>query len=147
MNYLQPNSLFRKLNDEFSFDRDGYFYNSKCSVLRSVWLSSRVGLDRLLRVTTRYARQVDSESLLVFTDHLAGWRGVSKGKKHFPVEISIDELGRFVNRHVHFRDPKGYADNYYFTDEHLSWFAVFCHEGDWHLFSRHRSVLSKLSLR
>ena len=147
MKYLSKNSLSRRLNAELPFDRDGYFYDGACAELRSVSLSSRVGLGRLIRVTARYARQVDSESLIGFTDQLAGWRGVPRVRKHSPVEISVGELESFIRRHVHFRDPKDYADNYYFADEGLNWFAVFCHEGDWHLFSRQRSSLSKLSLR
>ena len=147
MRFLNEQTVMRRVRAMYPFGKDGYFYDGKCGSLRSVRLSNRVGLKRILRVTLRYARHTGAEELIGFNDRIAGWRGVRKPKKFVPVQIAAEELAAFVERRIHFRDPEDYADNYYFTNEQLGWFAVFCHEGDWHLFSRQRSALSSLSLR
>jgi len=147
MRFLKEQAVMRRIRAMYPFDKDGYFYNGKCGSLKSISLSTRVGLERMIRVTVRYARQAGADDLIGFTDGLAGWRGTQKAKRFSPIEITVDELTAFVDRRLHFRDSDLYADNYYFTDSSLDWFAVFCHEGDWHLFSRRRLALSSLSLR
>ena len=146
MRFLKEATVMQELRRLYPFDEHGYFYDGECASLKSVALSDRVGLDRMIRVTRRYATQVGSEDLVGFTDHIAGWKGVQQAKRFVPVQIAVSELAEFIDRHIHFRNPERYSDNYYFTAGDLKWFAVFCHEGDWHLFSRQRAALSRLSL-
>jgi len=145
--FLNEATVMRKLRRLYPFDNHGYFFDGECASLKSVTLSDRVGLDRMIRVTLRYARHAGLSELIGFNDRLVGWKGTRKPEKLAAVRLAPSELPDFIERHVYFRDPKRYSDNYYFTAEPLNWFAVFCHEGDWHLFSRQRAALSSLSLR
>lgn len=146
MVFVNSKELMGRLRVAYPFDESGYFFDGKCGSLPSVQLSQRVGIERIIRVTLRFALRVEATRLVGFTDHLAGWRAVPNSRKFAGVEVVTSEFKSFAHQHVYFRNPRNYADNYYFSDTALSWFAVFCHEGDWHLFSRHRRALSDLSL-
>lgn len=123
-------ALARRYHASFT---SGYIYNDLRLLDRR--LSSRVGLARLFRVTTRVLETPEREPpFVLFNDAKAGWRGYSRRRKAAPIEAqSADDVRRLLTSRMFFRDRHRYADNYYVTDQTLGWFVVFCHENDWHL--------------
>ena len=144
--FLGKAEVFEKLQCRFPFDMQAYFCDGRCSRLAERRLSERASLKRLVRVTERHISPARHESLIAFNDHIAGWRNVPRTKRFSPLvldpAISIQE---FIERHMHFRDPQRYEDNYYLTTPDFDWFINFCHHGDWHFYGR-KPLASKMSL-
>ena len=110
-------------------------------------ISARAKVETLIRRTQAIPRILgDSYPLIGFPNgvircHVAGWKNVPSNRKHSPIEISDpDELAQLIVTRMHFRDPKGFEDNYYITNQKCEWFALFCHHGDWHFFAPKRTV-------
>ena len=132
MRYVRKAEFFARLRKRYPFD-SRYFYSGRVSRLPERRLSTRAGIDRLVRETLRVFTWPVPGAILAFNDGFAGWRGVPRRRRHDPLQLEPGfDLRAFLQEHVCFRDPDGYADNYYFTSPELKWFVVFCHEGDWH---------------
>jgi hypothetical protein len=146
MEFLRKAQVFDRLQALFPFSPSGYFYDGRCSALPERRLSARSSLQRLSRVTERLVALSSGAEILAFNDQISGWRDVPRARRFSPVALGTEcGVQEFIARHTDFRDSGGRTDNYYLTSRDFGWFAVFCHEGDWHLHGPRR-VVSELSL-
>jgi hypothetical protein len=134
MELIAQRRVQQALRTRCTVANSGYFYNS-LDHLSSYDLSSRVSWLRLEDVTLSAIRALAGRSpFTIFTDRKAGWRG-AKHRRWSPIRItSAHEALCVIKERAFFRDPEGFADNYYLCDRSLRWFIVFCHHGDWHIF-------------
>ena len=136
MKFLNRKLFFRSLRAKYRIPPSDQYLWDAFEGLRSFLLSARTsqrkleaatrGLDGVLRVRT---------PVFVFGDKIAGWSELGMRRQHSPIRVAgLEEALALIHEHGHFRDKRGFVDNYYICDSSFSWFVVFCHENDWHVF-------------
>lgn len=149
MKYLNKKSFEATLRHRFPDHGGGWLCNCLEEVFRcdSYTISSRAKLDTLIAKTQRIASALGSRyPLIAFPNGCAGWRAVPKNRRQSPIELSSpDDISELIRRHIYFRDPDRYEDNYHIADSSFRWIAVFCHHGDWHFFASPASIATAKS--
>ena len=135
MEFLNRKLFFESLRAKYPKPGDSYFWDA-LEALRSFTLPARTARRKLEAATCELAGVLRlKKPVFVFGDRIAGWSGPGVGRRHSPIRVArLEEALALVREHGHFRDKDGFIDNYYICDDSFSWFVVFCHENDWHLY-------------
>lgn len=144
MRFLPTRNFFKALRLAYPGPTEGYFWDA-LSELPHFVIGERVSRRRINVAALELIRMRRAKPpFYIFTDCLAGWRGVAERRRKAPAEFaSVAEALDAITNHSHFRGGTSYADNYYLTDAEFSWFIVFCHHNDVHVMLHERAVKAK----
>jgi hypothetical protein len=135
MDFLSRKTFFTLLKRRYSVPRDQYFWDA-LDGLKAFGMPSRTSFRRLEAATLDLEKFLEIKGpVFLFADHIAGWAGLGERRRHSP--LNVDDLKAaiaIIRQHAYFRDKDNFVDNYYICNSSFEWFAVFCHENDWHLF-------------
>lgn len=134
MEFFAQQALKETLKRRYRAPGRGYFWDA-LSHLGGYELHGRLSWRRLDAASVAALKLLGARPpLVLFTDRIAGWRGVPERRRWSPIRFDSPEDALWaVRERSHFRDNTTYTDNYYLCDRTVRWFMVFCHHDGWHL--------------
>jgi len=81
--------------------------------------------------------------LYFFHDGHSGWISYPRKIRGFQIE-SLGEIELLVSKHIYFRNPFHYDDNYNIIDTGGQWMITFGHENDWRVFHCEQREVERL---
>jgi hypothetical protein len=150
MKFINKSEFWSQLKKHYPEYKGGWFYNCLEDAFGcpSLDISNRAKLETLIKKTNSIPLILGSSyPLLAFPNGNAGWKNLSSSRSQSPISVSDEnELADLITKHIYFRDANRYEDNYHITNQEFEWFAVFCHHGDWHLFTS-KKIMQKIRKR